>query len=71
MARFMHAREIFRVTDVFLKMGTEWGPWVPQLVKQLPLAQVKISGSWEPASGSLLSREPASTSPSTCLSAYL
>ena len=41
------------------------GPWVARLVKCLPLAQVTILKSGiEPASGSLLSGESASPSPS-------
>ena len=34
------------------------------MVKHLPSAQVMISGSWDPASGSLLSGESASPSAS-------
>ena len=56
------------------KMVALWGTWMAQLVKRLPLAQVKISqfvGS-SPASGSVLtaqSLKPASDSVSPSLSA--
>ena len=45
-----------------------WGTWVAQCVKRLPLAQVIIPGSWDPAptSGSLLNGDSASPSPCFC-----
>ena len=48
------------------------GAWVAQLVKCLPSAQVMISGSWDRAllSGSLLSEESASLSPSATSPAH-
>ena len=42
------------------------GAWLAQSAKQLSLSQVV-----SPESGSLLSGEPASPSPSACLSVYL
>ena len=51
-------------TDILLKHPR--GAWVAQSVKHLPSARVMISGSWDqaPTSGSLLSRESTSPSPS-------
>ena len=48
------------------------GVWVAQLVKHLPLFQVMIPGFLDGAPlGSLLSREPASPSPSVVLPSCL
>ena len=51
----------------------DWGAWVSQWVKASAFGSghdPRVLGL-SPASGSLLSREPASSSLSACLSAYL
>ena len=56
-----------------LKTEHDRGPWVAQRIKASAFGSghdPRVLGS-SPESGSLLGREPASPSPSACLSAYL
>ena len=67
--RCSHHRDIHQeretCTLVFKSEDGVGGRWVAQWVKHLPSAQVMIPGSWDRAPRqTLLSREPASPSPS-------